>query len=162
MEISKYKRRMPPTLTISFPRRTGVSPETAGCDARMPSMARSSSGRGVILTGTCNGISAKRGRVEARVKAIWTIIKGYSRDKLPRPGHVLGNKDIFIIAGWIGHRMPEILLAAQARAAMVVDKEEYCPIGLPRVLEEKRWTAWRKPQMGVLESWSQTTQRSRL
>jgi glycine/D-amino acid oxidase-like deaminating enzyme len=44
---------------------------------------------------------------------------GYSSDGLPHIGWVPGKEGQFIIAGFTGHGMPEIFLAAEGVARMI-------------------------------------------
>ncbi|OJJ42090.1 hypothetical protein ASPZODRAFT_77757 [Penicilliopsis zonata CBS 506.65] len=88
----------------------------------------------------------------AHVDDIWTGIMGYSRDKLPRIGPIPHRDGLFIMAGWTGHGMPQIFLAAKGMAEMVVGGKPYSQTGLPRLFEETpdRMKAPNK----VLEGWS--------
>ncbi|KAF5576053.1 FAD NAD(P)-binding protein [Fusarium pseudoanthophilum] len=54
----------------------------------------------------------------ARVDRVWTGIMGYSTDSLPHVGEVPGRDGVFVIAGFHGHGMPVIFLAAEGIAAM--------------------------------------------
>jgi glycine/D-amino acid oxidase-like deaminating enzyme len=86
---------------------------------------------------------------------------GYSRDKLPRLGPVPGKRGMFIMAGWTGHGMSQIFLAAKGMADMVVKDVPYHETGLPRVFEETADRLQNTPNK-VLESWYQATQSPRL
>ncbi|KAJ5836293.1 FAD dependent oxidoreductase [Penicillium robsamsonii] len=97
----------------------------------------------------------------AKVSEIWTGIMGYSRDKLPRLGPIPGKRGMFIMAGWTGHGMPQIFLAAKGMADMVVKDVPYSGTGLPRVFEETADRLQNAPNK-VLESWYQATQFPRL
>ncbi|PKY02459.1 FAD dependent oxidoreductase [Aspergillus campestris IBT 28561] len=97
----------------------------------------------------------------AEVSEIWTGIMGYSRDKLPRLGPVPDRPGMFIMAGWTGHGMPQIFLAAKGMAEMIVGDVSYRQTGLPRVFEETADRLQNAPNK-VLESWYQATQGPRL
>lgn len=60
---------------------------------------------------------------------------GYSSDGLPHVGHVPGQKDQYIIAGFTGHGMPQIFLAAEGLAKMVLNDVDFAQTGLPRLFE---------------------------
>lgn len=60
---------------------------------------------------------------------------GYSSDGLPHVGHVPGQKDQYIIAGFTGHGMPQIFLAAEGLAKMVLKDVDFAQTGLPRLFE---------------------------
>lgn len=116
---------------------------------------------------------------DAKVSEIWTgsessspviwlntinlmkTVMGYSRDKLPRLGPVPDRPGMFIMAGWTGHGMPQIFLAAKGLAEMVVEDVSYRQTGLPRVFEETADRLQNAPNK-VLESWYQATQGPRL
>ncbi|KAJ5392956.1 hypothetical protein N7465_011930 [Penicillium sp. CMV-2018d] len=66
---------------------------------------------------------------------VWTGIMGYSSDGLPHVGHVPGQKDQYIIAGFTGHGMPQIFLAAEGLAKMVLEDIDFAQTGLPRLFE---------------------------
>lgn len=68
---------------------------------------------------------------------------------------------MFIMAGWTGHGMPQIFLAAKGMADMVVKDVPYSGTGLPRVFEETADRLQNAPNK-VLESWYQATQVPRL
>ncbi|KAJ5138690.1 FAD dependent oxidoreductase [Penicillium bovifimosum] len=97
----------------------------------------------------------------AEVSEIWTGIMGYSRDKIPRLGPIPGRPGMFIMAGWTGHGMPQIFLAAKGMADMVVNDVPFHETGLPRVFEETADRLQNAPNK-VLESWYQATQTPRL
>ncbi|OQE81596.1 hypothetical protein PENNAL_c0040G04827 [Penicillium nalgiovense] len=66
---------------------------------------------------------------------VWTGIMGYSSDGLPHVGHVPGQKGQYIIAGFTGHGMPQIFLAAEGLAKMVLDDVDFAQTGLPQLFE---------------------------
>ncbi|KAJ5784051.1 uncharacterized protein N7518_009728 [Penicillium psychrosexuale] len=66
---------------------------------------------------------------------VWTGIMGYSSDGLPHIGLVPGQKDQYIIAGFTGHGMPQIFLAAEGLAKMVLNDIDFAQTRLPRLFE---------------------------
>ena len=60
---------------------------------------------------------------------------GYSSDGLPHVGHVPEQKGQYIIAGFTGHGMPQIFLAAEGLAKMILDDVDFVQTGLPRLFE---------------------------
>lgn len=60
---------------------------------------------------------------------------GYSSDGLPHVGHVPGQKGQYIIAGFTGHGMPQIFLAAEGLAKIVLDDFDFAQTGLPQLFE---------------------------
>ncbi|KAJ5173544.1 FAD dependent oxidoreductase [Penicillium coprophilum] len=66
---------------------------------------------------------------------VWTGIMGYSTDGLPHVGHVPGQKDQYIIAGFTGHGMPQIFLAAEGLAKMILGDVDFVQTGLPRLFK---------------------------
>lgn len=60
---------------------------------------------------------------------------GYSSDGLPHVGHVPGQKDQYILAGFTGHGMPQIFLAAEGLAKMILNDVDYKQTQLPRLFE---------------------------
>jgi glycine/D-amino acid oxidase-like deaminating enzyme len=73
----------------------------------------------------------------ARVDRVWTGIMGYSTDSLPHVGEVPGRDGVFVIAGFHGHGMPVIFLAAEGIAAMTQGLE-YEKTGLPSLFKTSR------------------------
>ena len=71
--------------------------------------------------------------VETKNDMTWTGIMGYSADSLPHIGVVPDRKDIFILAGFNGHGMPVIYLAAKAIAEMVSEGRTFEQTGLPEL-----------------------------
>ncbi|KAI8297025.1 putative oxidoreductase OrdL [Colletotrichum sp. SAR11_240] len=71
----------------------------------------------------------------AEVDRVWTGIMGYSSDFMPHLGAVPGKHGQFIIAGFSGHGMPEILLSSKGVAAMVRDGVAFAETGLPSIME---------------------------
>jgi glycine/D-amino acid oxidase-like deaminating enzyme len=62
-------------------------------------------------------------------------VMGHSSDGLPHIGAVPGEKEQFILAGFTGHGMPQIFLAAEGIAKMVVDGMAFEETGLPRLFK---------------------------
>ena len=62
-------------------------------------------------------------------------VMGYSADFMPHIGEVPDKAGQFIIAGFNGHGMPQILLSAQAVASMVRDGKSFEQTGLPRIFK---------------------------
>lgn len=60
---------------------------------------------------------------------------GYSSDGLPHIGLVPGEKDQYIMAGFTGHGMPQIFLAAEGLAKMILNGTEFEQTGLPRLFK---------------------------
>lgn len=70
---------------------------------------------------------------EAFVKKAWTGVMGYSFDSLPHLGEVPGKPDQYVLAGFNGHGMPVIWLAAKGVAEMIAKGKPYEEVGLPRI-----------------------------
>ncbi|KAL3443965.1 FAD dependent oxidoreductase-domain-containing protein [Aspergillus insuetus] len=66
---------------------------------------------------------------------VWTGIMGYSSDGLPHVGLVPGEEDQWVIGGFTGHGMPQVFLAAEGVAKMVLQGLEFRETGLPRLFE---------------------------
>ncbi|KAL5335906.1 FAD dependent oxidoreductase-domain-containing protein [Aspergillus crustosus] len=66
---------------------------------------------------------------------VWTGIMGYSSDGLPHVGLVPGEEDQWIIGGFTGHGMPQIFLAAEGVAKMVIKGFNFEQTGLPRLFQ---------------------------
>ncbi|RSL76194.1 hypothetical protein CEP51_010188 [Fusarium floridanum] len=71
----------------------------------------------------------------AKVESIWTGIMGYSGDFMPHVGEIPDKPGQFIIAGFTGHGMPQILLSSKGMAAMVRDGAAFENSGLPRIFK---------------------------
>jgi glycine/D-amino acid oxidase-like deaminating enzyme len=69
----------------------------------------------------------------AAVESIWTGVMGYSYDSNPHVGVVPRWKEQFILAGFNGHGMPVIWLAAKELALMVTQGREFETTRLPRL-----------------------------
>lgn len=59
------------------------------------------------------------------------LVQGYTTDLTSHVGEVPGKAGQFIMAGFNGHGMPEILLTAKALASMVKDGKSFEETGLP-------------------------------
>ncbi|CAG8947530.1 unnamed protein product [Penicillium salamii] len=66
---------------------------------------------------------------------VWTGIMGYSSDGLPHVGCVPGEEEQYILAGFTGHGMPQIFLAAEGLAKMILNGIDYKQTQLPRLFE---------------------------
>ncbi|KAG9503217.1 hypothetical protein J7337_006060 [Fusarium musae] len=73
----------------------------------------------------------------ARVDRVWTGIMWYSTDSLPHVGEVPGRHGVFVIAGFHGHGMPVIFLAAEGIAAMTQGLV-YEKTGMPSLFKTSR------------------------
>jgi glycine/D-amino acid oxidase-like deaminating enzyme len=71
----------------------------------------------------------------AKVDQIWTGIMGYSYDSNPHVGAVPAKKDHFMLAGFNGHGMPVIWLAAKELAKMLAKGVEFEQTCLPRLFK---------------------------
>ncbi|KAH7148212.1 FAD dependent oxidoreductase-domain-containing protein [Dactylonectria macrodidyma] len=72
---------------------------------------------------------------EAKTKKVWTGIMGYSSDFMPHIGEVPRKPGQFIIAGFSGHGMPEILLSSKGLAAIIRDGIPFEKCGLPQIFK---------------------------
>jgi glycine/D-amino acid oxidase-like deaminating enzyme len=70
-----------------------------------------------------------------KTRLTFTIVMGYSSDGLPHVGHVPGQKDQYILAGFTGHGMPQIFLAAEGLAKMILNDVDYKQTQLPQLFE---------------------------
>ncbi|KAH7068356.1 FAD dependent oxidoreductase [Paraphoma chrysanthemicola] len=71
----------------------------------------------------------------AETTKVWTGIMGYSADFMPHIGHVPSKPGQFVIAGFNGHGMPQILLSSKGLAAMVRDDVPFEETGIPRLFK---------------------------
>jgi len=60
---------------------------------------------------------------------------GYSFDSLPHVGEVPGRPGQMILAGFNGHGMPVIWLAAKGMVEMVLKETTFEEIGLPKIMK---------------------------
>lgn len=72
---------------------------------------------------------------EAMVDTIWTGVMGYSYDSNPHIGEVPSKQDQFIIAGFNGHGMPVIWLAAKELARMISQDISFEATSMPRLFK---------------------------
>jgi glycine/D-amino acid oxidase-like deaminating enzyme len=63
---------------------------------------------------------------------------GYTADFMPHVGQVPNKPGQFIIAGFNGHGMPQILLSSKGLARMVWDGVGFAETGIPRLFETTR------------------------
>jgi glycine/D-amino acid oxidase-like deaminating enzyme len=85
------------------------------------------------------------------MKDIWTGVMGYSYDSLPHLGKVPGKPGQYILAGFNGHGMPIIWLAAKGIADMVAKGQSYQETGLPWIVQttaERMEKAQKGPEGG--------------
>lgn len=77
---------------------------------------------------------------DAHVDKIWTGVMGYSYDSLPHVGVVPNrtSSDEFVLAGFNGHGMPVIYLAAKGIAKMMREECVYEDTGLPLMMKTTR------------------------
>ncbi|KAH8658485.1 FAD dependent oxidoreductase superfamily [Xylariales sp. PMI_506] len=66
---------------------------------------------------------------------VWSGIQGYTTDLASHVGQVPGKEGQYIMAGFNGHGMPEILLTSKALASMVKEGKAYEETGLPMVFK---------------------------
>lgn len=69
----------------------------------------------------------------AYVDKVWTGIMGYTSDLQPHVGPVPKRPNQYILAGFNGHGMPIVFLAAKGIAEMIRDDKTFEQTGLPRV-----------------------------
>ena len=72
---------------------------------------------------------------EAKVDKTWTGVMGYSYDSNPHIGAVPSKKGQFIIAGFNGHGMPVVWLAAKELARMVSEGIAFEDTSMPRLFK---------------------------
>lgn len=63
---------------------------------------------------------------------------GYSSDFMPHLGAVPDRPGQYIIAGFSGHGMPEILLSSKGVASMVRDNKTFEQTDLPRIFKTSK------------------------
>ena len=69
---------------------------------------------------------------------------GYSADFMPHVGEVPDKPGQFIISGFNGHGMPQILLSSKGLAEMVRNGASFEQIGLPKVFKTSKQRITRK------------------
>lgn len=72
---------------------------------------------------------------EAKVDTIWTGVMGYSYDSNPHIGQVPYKEGEYIIAGFNGHGMPVIWLAARELARMITRGISFEDTSMPRLFK---------------------------
>ncbi|TGO40541.1 hypothetical protein BHYA_0035g00150 [Botrytis hyacinthi] len=76
---------------------------------------------------------------DAKIESIWTGVMGYSFDSNPHIGLIPQKSNQFIIAGFNGHGMPVIWLAAKGLAEMLITGKSFeevrVPMSLPRLFK---------------------------
>ncbi|KAM5362957.1 hypothetical protein ACJA88_013781 [Fusarium oxysporum] len=75
----------------------------------------------------------------AKVSNIWTGVMGYSYDSNPHIGKVPSKDGQFIVAGFNGHGMPVIWLAAKELARMVSQGTQFEETKLPRLFQTSQF-----------------------
>lgn len=63
------------------------------------------------------------------------LVMGYTADRQPHIGKIPQRENQYILAGFTGHGMPQIFLAAKGVAEMVLLGAEFKDTGIPRVFE---------------------------
>ncbi|KAJ5112709.1 hypothetical protein N7532_000754 [Penicillium argentinense] len=81
---------------------------------------------------------------------VWTGIMGYSSDGLPHIGAVPGQKGQYMLAGFTGHGMPQIFLAAEGLAKMIVGGAGFAQTGLPRLFQTSQ-ARLSRPDSSILD-----------
>jgi hypothetical protein len=71
-------------------------------------------------------------------KLILVTVMGYSSEGLPQVGLVPREEDRWIIEGFTGHGMPQLSLAAEGLAKMVLNRTRFENTGLPRLFQTTR------------------------
>ncbi|KAG8158137.1 hypothetical protein KVR01_011898 [Diaporthe batatas] len=84
---------------------------------------------------------------------VWTGIMGYSSDGWPFVGPLPSRPKQLVIAGFTGHGMPQIFLAAKAVAKMALDDVDFKSTGVPRLYELTQERLDSKQNV-ILESWA--------
>lgn len=81
---------------------------------------------------------------------------GYSADSCPFIGAVPRRSNQFVVAGFTGHGMPQVFLAAKSVAAMALDGVEFSSTGVPSIYQvtEERI---KSDKNVVLDSWAAHT-----
>ncbi|KIW21651.1 hypothetical protein PV08_02231 [Exophiala spinifera] len=79
-------------------------------------------------------------------------VMGYSMDGLPHVGVVPGTEGQFMIAGFTGHGMPQILLAAEGLVEMIVDDVSFEHTKLPRFFKAKAQRLLRRQENRHLDA----------
>lgn len=64
-----------------------------------------------------------------------SIVMGYSADSLSHVGQVPGKPGQYILAGFNGHGMPVVWLAAKGIASMLLEDKSFEEVGLPHIMK---------------------------
>lgn len=91
---------------------------------------------------------------------MWAVM-GYSSDGLPHVGRVPGYDNQYILAGFTGHGMPQIFLAAEGIAKMVVNGLSFEDTGLPRLFKTTS-TRVENGRSNILEKTPQAAESAKL
>ncbi|KAH7303824.1 FAD dependent oxidoreductase-domain-containing protein [Stachybotrys elegans] len=75
---------------------------------------------------------------ETKPTKVWTGIMGYSSDFMPHLGDVPDKPGQFIIAGFSGHGMPEILLSSKAIASLIRNGVPLEQSGIPKMFKTSK------------------------
>ena len=86
-----------------------------------------------VWTGSKSSFSSYSGTL-----AYTSLVMGYSSDSLPHIGEVPDKPGQYIIAGFNGHGMPQILLSSKGVAAMVRDGISFEETKLPKVYKTSK------------------------
>lgn len=78
---------------------------------------------------------------------------GYSSDGWPFVGPVPSRPNQLVIAGFTGHGMPQIFLAAKAIAEVALDDVDFASIAVPRLYKVTQERLDSKKNV-ILESWA--------
>lgn len=81
---------------------------------------------------------------------------GYSADNFPFIGAVPDRKNQFVLAGFTGHGMPQIFLAAKGIAQMVTDDVDFAATGVPSLYQVTKERLASKKN-AILDSWAAYT-----
>jgi len=73
-----------------------------------------------------------------------SVVMGYTADFVPHVGHVPERPGQFIIAGFNGHGMPQILLSTKGLSAIIRDGIPFEQTGIPRVFKTTKERIARK------------------
>lgn len=80
------------------------------------------------------------------------LVMGYSMDGLPHVGVVPGIQGQFIIAGFTGHGMPQIFLAAAGLAHMILEDVSFEHTNLPRLFKTRAERLFRRQENRHLDA----------
>lgn len=85
---------------------------------------------------------------------------GYSNDGMPHVGEVPGKSGQLICAGFSGHGMPQIFLAAKAVARMALEDRKVEEVDLPRLYRASQARLDSKRDV-TLEAWEANQEATR-